>query len=66
MSQKSLNGWHLVMGFCRWGIERKWHRLEEEEAWAGTQRSLTAYDVSLSEVTSFKYVGQVLAAEGND
>ena len=47
-------------------MERKWHRLAEEEAREGTDRALTAYRVPLSQVTSFKYLGQDLETEGND
>ena len=46
-------------------MEIKWRRLAEEDAQEGTERSLT-YDVlTLSQVTSFKYLGIVLAAEDN-
>ena len=64
MADKALNGRHLATAFCRRGIERKWRRLMEEEARPGTGRALTAYGDPLSQVTSFKYLGQVLAAEG--
>ena len=47
-------------------MERKGCRLAEEEAREGTERSLTAYVVPLSQVTSFKYLGRVLVAEDND
>ena len=30
--QKSLSGQHFATSFCIWGMERKWHRLVEEEA----------------------------------
>ena len=30
------------------------------------ERALNAYGVPLSQVTYFKYLGQVIAAEGND
>ena len=32
----------------------------------GTERALTAYGVPLSQVTSFKYIGQVIAVEEED
>ena len=38
----------------------------EEDAQEGIGGSLTAYGVPLSQVTSFKYLGRVLAAEGNN
>ena len=44
-------------------MERKWRPLAEEEAPAVIERALTAYGVPLSQVTSFKYLGQVLTAE---
>ena len=40
--------------------------MEEEEAREGTERSLTDYGVPLSHVTSFKYLGRVLAVENNN
>ena len=45
-------------------MERKWRQLEE--ARAGKERALTDYGVLLSHVTSFKYLGQVIAAEDDD
>ena len=48
-------------------MERKWRRLEEEEeARERTERSVTAYGFFISQVTSFKYLGRVLAVEDND
>ena len=47
-------------------MERKWHRLEEDEARAGTKRALNAYVVLLSQVTSFNYLGRVIVAEEKD
>ena len=46
-------------------MERKWNRLEEEDTREGTERALTAYGSPLSQVTSFKYLERVLAAEDN-
>ena len=46
-------------------MEIKWRRLAEEDAQEGTERSLTSYGLTLSQVTSFKYLGIVLAAEDN-
>ena len=60
--QKDLNGRHLAIDFCRRGMKRKWRRLAEEEALEGAERELTAYGVPLYQVTSFKYLGRVLAA----
>ena len=61
-----LNGQYLATAFCLQGMERKWNRLTEEEARAGTERSLTAYVVPIYQVTSFKYLGLVLAEVDND
>ena len=47
-------------------MERKWRRLKEEEDQEGTERSLTAYGVPLSQVAYFKYLGRVLAAEDDN
>ena len=51
---KALNGWHLTIMICRQGMDRKWRRLAEEEAWEGTDMALTAYVAPLSQVISFK------------
>ena len=61
--QKALNCRHLATALCRQGMDRKWRSLAEEEAREGTVRALTAYGVPLYQVTSFKYLGRVLAAE---
>ena len=45
------------------GIERKCHLLAEEEAQEEKERTLTAYGLPLYQVTSFKYMGRVLAEE---
>ena len=47
-------------------MERKWHRLAEEEARERTEKALTAYGVPLSQVTSFNYLWQVMAAEEDE
>ena len=44
-------------------MERKRCRLAEEELRAGTESAITDYGFYLSQVTSFKYLGRVLAAE---
>ena len=64
--QKALNGRHLTTALCRWGVERKWRCLSEEEAREGTEMALTAYRFPLSQATSFKYLGRVLATEDYD
>ena len=53
-SHKTLNDWHRATAFCRKGEESKRRRLEEEEVRAGTDTVITAYEPSLSPVTSFK------------
>ena len=63
--QKALNVWNLTNILYGKGMERKWNRLEEEDAREGTERALTAYGSSLSQVTSFNYLERVLAAEDN-
>ena len=47
-------------------MERKWYSLAEEEARDGTERALNAYGYSLSQVTSFKYLGRVITVEDDD
>ena len=66
VAQKSLNGRHLATDSSQRGMERKWCRLVEEEARSRTDMKLTAYGVPLSQFTSFKYLGRVLAAEENE
>ena len=46
-------------------MERNWCCLLEEKAPAGTERLLNAYEVPVSQVTSFKYLGRVLMTEDN-
>ena len=53
----SLNGRHLATALCKRGVERKWRYLEDEEAWEGIYRVLTAYGVPLSQVTFLQYLG---------
>ena len=40
--------------------------MAEEEARDGTERALNAYGYSLSQVTSFKYLGRVITVEDDD
>ena len=54
--QKALNVWNLTNVICRRVMERKCHRLAEEEAREGTERALTAYGSPLFQVTSFNYL----------
>ena len=62
----SLNSWHLETALYRRVVEREWSYLEEEEAREGIYKSLTAYRYPLSQVTSFTYLGRVLAAEDDN
>ena len=66
VTQKALNSRQIPMAFCRRLMESKWRRLVEEEAREGTERALTAYGFPLSQVTSVKYLGRVLAEEEDD
>ena len=66
VSHKALNGQYLTRAFCRNVEERKRRLLEKEEAQAGTELAITAYGISLSPVTYWKYLGRVLSvADGN-
>ena len=60
VSYKALNGRHLATDFYHRGEERRWRRLEEEEARAGTAAVVTTYGIPLAPVASFKYLGRVL------
>ena len=62
VSQKALKGRHLETAFCCRGEESNWCRLEEEEARSGTERSITAYEIPLALVASFKYLRRSLLA----
>ena len=64
--QKALNSRNLETKSCKRGMERKWRHLAEEEAQEGTERALTAYGSPLSQVTSLKYLGRVLAKEDDN
>ena len=64
--QKSLNIRHLTTALCRWGMEKKWCRIVEEEAWEGKERALDAYGAPLSQIASFRYLGIVFVVEDND
>ena len=66
LSHKALNIQNLAMTFCCRGEERKWRRLEKEEAQTGTELEITAYGITIAPVTYFKYLGKVLLAEDND
>ena len=66
VSHKALNGRHLATAFFQRGEERKKFCLEEEESCAGTELAITAYEIPLSLVISFKYLGRVLLAVDNN
>ena len=58
VSQKAFNSRPLATDFCCREEERKWRRLSEEEARAGTEMAMTAYRIPLDPFTSFKYLGR--------
>ena len=64
--QNSLNGRHLETALCRRGMEREWRLLTEEDAQEGTEMALTVYRVPFYQVTSFKYLGRIIAAEDDN
>ena len=66
VSHNSLNDRNLTTAFFRRGMERKQHRLAEEEAWAGAEAEVTANDIPLYPVTSFRYLGRVLLAANDN
>ena len=64
--QKSLSGRHLSTDLYQLGEEQKRRFLEAKEAEAGADMALNAYSHPLAVVQSFKYLGRVLSAQGND
>ena len=63
---KALNGQHATTALCSKGVEQKICCLEAEDMRESTERCLQAYVRPLEMVTSFKYLGQVLAASDDD
>ena len=66
VSHEALNGRYTTMEFCRWGAERKWSCLEEEEARVGSETVITEYGTHLTPFTFFKYIGQILTEADDD
>ena len=62
VSRKALNSQHMTMAFYQKGSERKRRRLVEEKARAGDETAFTEYGIPLDQVTSLKYLGQILTA----
>ena len=55
-----------MTAFFRQRSERKWHRLEEEEARAGAEAEFTAYGITLAPVTSFMYIERVILVDDEE
>ena len=66
VSHRDLNGRHLATDICHQGEERKQLRLTEEEAREGAVTTTTAYGITLSPVSSFKYLGRVMLESYNN
>ena len=62
VSHKALNDGHQATEFFRRGEERNWHRLEEEEVQAGTEMTITSYEIPLNPFNSFNYLERGLSA----
>ena len=56
----------MTTNFYQWGASRKWHRLAGGEERAGSEKAITAYGIPLAPVTSFKFLGIILAAADDD
>ena len=65
MSHKDLNCRQLENDFCFREEEWKRRQLVEEEARSGTATAITAYEIPLTPVTSFKYLG-IFLSESDD
>ena len=66
VSHKALNGRHMTTAFCKQGAESKRHFLAEEETRVEAEMVFIAYMIPLAQVTSFKYLGQILMVADND
>ena len=62
----SLNIPHNHTAQCKKGLERKQHRLADEEERASTSRAFSAYGRTLDMVPSFKYLVRELLAADNE
>ena len=63
---KSLNGRHVTTSQFAKGAERNRRRPKEEEMQERAERVSQAYGRTLAAITFFKYLGQVLAAAGEN
>ena len=63
---RSLNGKHKSTTICSSGAERKRRRLAETEMQESTEMAFESYGEKLKTVPSFKYLGRILTAGGND
>ena len=63
---RSLNGKHKSTTIFRSGAERKRRRLAETEMQESTEMSFEAYGEKLKTVPSYKYLGRILTAGGDD
>ena len=63
---ESLNGYHIKTALFSKELERKNHRLATEEVVAGTDTVFWTYGHSFSKVATFKYLGRILTATGDN
>ena len=57
---------HPFFDLCAQGFDSQIWRMVEEEAWAGSAMEICDYVRPLETVSSFKYLGRLLTAAGND
>ena len=63
---RDLNGRHPATSNCARGAERKRRRLAESETREISERAFEAYGKPLENVTTFRYLVQVLTAGDDD
>ena len=63
--RRDLNGSHPTTAQCAREAERKRRRLAEADTRESSERSFEAYGQPLENVTTFRYLGQVLTAGDN-
>ena len=64
--RRALNGRHPATAQCTRGVERERRRLAEAETRESSERAFEAYGEPLENVTTFRYLGQVLTAGDDD
>ena len=64
--RKDLNGRHITNAQCTKGLEQKRRRLAAEEMREIMERAFQAYSRTLELVTSFKYLGWIMAASDDN